>query len=87
MAGNKPHTVLGGKISTEDGVLYRQSAIFRGEPTWPSANGKNILFSRVDWHTHGRPNIHPNPHEHLFQWNQNQKSWEQVPGNTPFYNK
>lgn len=66
------HTTLGGKIG-RDGILYRQSATFP-ETTWPLANGQGVPWSRVDWSTHGRPLIHPYPHQHIFFWNQTR--WE-----------
>lgn len=73
LAGNFPHTTLGGKIGS-DGILYRQSATFTGG-SWPLANGKIVPWSRVDWTTHGRPLVHPNPHQHIFNFN-NGKNWQ-----------
>jgi len=72
LAGNYPHTTLGGKIGS-DGILYRQSATFTGG-SWPLANGKIVPWSRVDWTTHGRPLVHPNPHQHVFNFNG--KNWQ-----------
>jgi len=73
LAGKFPHTTLGGKIGS-DGILYRQSATFTGG-SWPLANGKIVPWSRVDWTTHGRPLVHPNPHQHIFNFN-NGKNWQ-----------
>ncbi|MEJ5107001.1 RHS repeat-associated core domain-containing protein, partial [Chryseobacterium sp. MYb328] len=73
LAGKYPHTTLGGKIGS-DGILYRQSATFTGG-SWPLANGKVVPWSRVDWTTHGRPLVHPNPHQHIFNFN-NGKNWQ-----------
>ncbi|QQQ27176.1 DUF6443 domain-containing protein [Chryseobacterium indoltheticum] len=72
LAGNYPHTTLGGKIGS-DGILYRQSATFTGG-SWPLANGQIVPWSRVDWTTHGRPLVHPNPHQHVFNFNG--KNWQ-----------
>jgi hypothetical protein len=67
IAGGAPHTTLGGKMGS-DGVLYRQSATFTGG-SWPLANGEIVPWSRMDWTTHGRPLVHPDPHQHIFNWN------------------
>ena len=72
LAGSYPHTTLGGKIGS-DGILYRQSATFTGG-SWPLANGQIVPWSRVDWTTHGRPLVHPNPHQHVFNFNG--KNWQ-----------
>ncbi|WP_175621279.1 DUF6443 domain-containing protein [Chryseobacterium schmidteae] len=72
LAGNYPHTTLGGKIGS-DGILYRQSATFTGG-SWPLANGQIVPWSRVDWTTHGRPLVHPNPHQHVFNFSG--KNWQ-----------
>jgi hypothetical protein len=64
LAGKFPHTTLGGKIGS-DGILYRQSATFTGG-SWPLENGKIVPWSRVDWSSHGRPLVSPNPHQHIF---------------------
>ena len=63
-ANGRPHTVLGGAVSSKTGVVYRQSATFPGE-TWPLANGKNVPWSEVHWYNHGRGD-HGNPHQHIF---------------------
>jgi hypothetical protein len=73
LAGNFPHTTLGGKIGS-DGIFYRQSATFTGG-SWPLANGQIVPWSRVDWSTHGRSLVHPNPHQHIFNFN-NGKNWQ-----------
>lgn len=70
-----PHTVLGGKISSETGLPYRQSATFP-EGTWPTANGKNVPWSEVHWGDHGDPLHHTNPHQHIFKYDFIQKFWE-----------
>lgn len=79
LAGNLPHTTLGGKLGS-NGILYRQSATFTGD-SWPLANGKIVPWSRVDWTSHGRPLVHPNPHQHIFF--NNGKNWEYGTG-VPF---
>jgi RHS repeat-associated protein len=78
-AGSYAHTVLGRKLGS-DGIIYRQSATFTGG-SWPLANKSIVPWSRVDWSTHGRPLIHPFPHQHIFNFNG--KNW--VSGNAvPF---
>jgi filamentous hemagglutinin len=73
-----PHTTLGAKVSGETGETYRQSATFP-EWTWPTANGKNVPWSRVDWGTHGRPDVHTNPHQHEFYYDWIQRMWREGP--------
>ncbi|HRE59351.1 MAG TPA: hypothetical protein PLW09_16185, partial [Candidatus Kapabacteria bacterium] len=73
-AGGAPHTTLGSKISTIDGVLYRQSATFQGN-TWPLANGQQVPWSRVDWHDHGTPHQHLPIHQHIFFYDYKNKKW------------
>ncbi|MFC4075639.1 polymorphic toxin-type HINT domain-containing protein [Salinithrix halophila] len=72
-AEGRPHTVLGGKMGS-DGVYYRQSATFSG-PSWPKANGYDVPISEVHWHNHSTPQFHSNPHQHVFRYNTEQKSW------------
>ncbi|HTF82460.1 MAG TPA: RHS repeat-associated core domain-containing protein, partial [Cytophagales bacterium] len=67
LANSYAHTTLGYKLGS-DGVMYRQSAEFTGG-SWPLANGQIVPISRVDWTTHGRPMVHPNPHQHIFYYN------------------
>lgn len=74
-AKGSPHTVLGKKIGTDDGVIYRQSATFPAD-TWPKANGQGVPLSRVDWHDHSLPQHHPNPHQHVYRYNWQQHRWE-----------
>jgi hypothetical protein len=62
-----PHTVLGGKISSKTGEVYRQSATFP-EGSWPTANGQNVPWSEVHWTDHGTPKYHVNPHQHIFTY-------------------
>jgi RHS repeat-associated protein len=69
-----PHTVLGGKVSTATSEPYRQSATFPSLETWPSAEGKPVPWSRVDWGSHGRAD-HPVPHQHIFTYDPVQKKW------------
>lgn len=69
-AGGRPHTVLGGKLSSETGEIYRQSATFPAT-TWPKANGHDIPWSEVHWTNHGKPQFHTNPHEHIFKYDKN----------------
>jgi RHS repeat-associated protein len=62
------HTVLGGKVSSETGVLYRQSAEF-SSGTWTPATGThNIPFFETHWSHHGRPLIHTVPHNHYYNY-------------------
>ena len=72
-AEGRSHTVLGGKISSETGEVYRQSATFQG--SWPLANGQEVPLSEVHWSNHGRGD-HMDPHQHIFTWNSVQKKWE-----------
>jgi RHS repeat-associated protein len=69
-----PHTVLGGKISSETGEVYRQSATFP-EGSWPTANGQNVPWSEVHWSDHGDPKHHTNPHQHIFEYNPDKGGW------------
>ncbi|QNU65818.1 hypothetical protein EHE19_013025 [Ruminiclostridium herbifermentans] len=62
-----PHTVLGGKISSKTGEVYRQSATFP-EGSWPTANGQNVPLSEVHWTDHCTPQYHTNPHQHIFTY-------------------
>jgi RHS repeat-associated protein len=68
------HTVLGGKVSSVTGEVYRQSATFP-DATWPKANGQDVPWSRTDWGTHGRPEIHTDPHQHIFTYDPLQRRW------------
>ena len=68
-----PHTVLGGKVSSETGEIYRQSATFP-EGTWPPVNGQNVPWSEVHWTNHGRGD-HTNPHQHIFEYNPDKGGW------------
>ena len=79
-AQGQPHTVLGGKVSSETGELYRQSASFP-KATWPQAAGKDVPLSEVHWGDHGRPNVHPDPHQHIFNFDEAQHRWTR--GNEP----
>jgi hypothetical protein len=72
-----PHTVLGGKVGS-DGSVYRQSATFP-EATWPKAKGQDVPWSRVDWADHGSPWNHPNPHQHEFTYDFENKFWTTGP--------
>ena len=73
-AEGRPHTVLGGKVSSETGEVYRQSATFPGG-TWPSANGYDVPWSEVHWTDHGTSQFHTNPHEHIFEYNPDKGGW------------
>ena len=73
-AEGRPHTVLGGKVSSETGEVYRQSATFPGG-TWPSANGHDVPWSEVHWTDHGTSQFHTNPHEHIFEYNPDKGGW------------
>jgi len=73
-AEGRPHTVLGGKISSETGEVYRQSATFPGG-TWPAVNGHDVPWSEVHWTDHGTPHHHTNPHQHIFEYNPDKGGW------------
>ena len=73
-AEGRPHTVLGGKISSTTGEVYRQSATFP-DSTWPLANGNFVPWSEVHWTDHGTPNNHSNPHQHIFEYNPDKGGW------------
>lgn len=73
-AEGRPHTVLGGKVSSETGEVYRQSATFPGG-TWPTANGYDVPWSEVHWTDHGMPQHHANPHQHIFEYNPDKGGW------------
>ena len=74
VAEGRPHTVLGGKVSSETGEVYRQSATFPGG-TWPSANGYDVPWSEVHWTDYGTSQFHTNPHEHIFEYNPDKGGW------------
>ncbi|MER3228229.1 RHS repeat-associated core domain-containing protein [Salmonella enterica subsp. enterica serovar Derby] len=78
----RPHTVLGGKVSSLDGEVYRQSATFPGE-TWPSANGQQVPWSEVHWGNHGRGD-HANPHQYIFEYDSSDGEWRRGPP-TPYH--
>ncbi len=73
-AQGRPHTVLGGKVSSETGEVYRQSATFPAG-TWPTANGQNVPWSEVHWTDHGAPHHHTNPHQHIFEYRPDKGGW------------
>ena len=73
-ARGRPHTVLGGKISSETGEVYRQSATFNGG-SWPTANGYEEPLSEVHWTNHGRADAHTNPHQHVFNYDFDNRYW------------
>ena len=73
-AEGRPHTVIGGKISSETGEVYRQTATFRGG-SWPTANGYEVPISEVHWTNHGRAAAHTNPHQHVFIYDFENKYW------------
>ena len=73
-AQGRPHTVLGGAISTKTGVPYRQSASFGGE-TWPSANGYDVPLYETHWYNHGRGD-HAVPHKHIFYYDSSNGGWQ-----------
>lgn len=79
------HTVLGGKISTKTGEVYRQSATFP-DSTWPTVNGQNVPWSEVHWTDHGTPKHHTNPHQHIFEYNPDRGGWVRREP-TPYYHK
>ena len=74
LAEGSPHTVIGGKISSETGEVYRQTATFNGG-SWPTENGIEVPISEVHWTNHGRLDVHPNPHQHVFKYDFEQKQW------------
>lgn len=73
-AEGRPHTVLGGKISSETGELYRQAAEFPG-PSWPKVNGVDAPSQSSHWTTHGRPDVHADPHVHGYYFDSAQQQW------------
>ena len=73
-AQGRPHTVLGGKVSSETGEVYRQSATFSGG-SWPTANGYEVPLSEVHWTNHGRAHVHTNPHQHVFNYDFENRYW------------
>ena len=73
-AQGRPHTVLRGKISSETGELYRQSATFNGG-SWPTAKGYEVPISEVHWSDHNRADVHTNPHKHVFIYDFTNKYW------------
>lgn len=74
VAEGRPHTVIGGKISSETGVVYRQTATFRGG-FWSAGNGYEVPISEVHWTNHGREAAHTNPHQHVFIYDFENKYW------------
>ena len=42
------HTVLGGKVNSKTGGVYRRSTTFP-EETWSMANGQNVPLSGAHW--------------------------------------
>ncbi|WP_244590745.1 RHS repeat domain-containing protein, partial [Xenorhabdus mauleonii] len=80
-AEGRAHTVLGGKVSSKTGEVYRQSATFP-EATWPLAKGQPVPLSEVHWTSHGRPD-HTNPHQHPFHY-EGQYGWKRA-DRLPFY--
>ena len=73
-AEGRPHTVLGGKVSSKTGEAYRQSATFPSG-TWPTVNGQDVPWSEVHWTDHGTPHHHTNPHQHIFEYNPDKGGW------------
>jgi len=73
-AEGRMHTVLGGKVSSATGEVYRQSATFP-KGTWPTVNGKGVPWSEVHWTDHGSPHHHTNPHQHIFEYNPDKGGW------------
>ena len=73
-ADGRRHTVLGGKVSSETGEIYRQSATFPGG-TWPTVNGQDVPWSEVHWTDHGTPHHHMNPHQHIFEYKPDKGGW------------
>jgi hypothetical protein len=85
LAAGHAHTTLGGRFSSEDGALYRQSATFHEGPSFPPApDGLQVPWSRVDWHDHGMPIEHSTPHQHEYRYDARNKKW--VSGSaTPYF--
>ena len=77
-AEGRPHTVIGGKVSSETGEVYRQTATFDGD-AWPRANGHDVPRSEVHWTDHGRPWDHTNPHQHIFMYDETKGGWYRGP--------
>ena len=82
-AEGRPHTVLGGKVSSKTGETYLQTATFPGG-TWPAANGHDVPWSEVHWTDHDTPQHHTNPHQHIFEYNPDKGGWIRR-GPTPYY--
>ena len=80
-AQGRAHTVIGSKISSKTGEIYKQTATFP-EGTWPTANGQDVPWSEVHWTNHGRSD-HPNPHQHIFEYNPDKGGW--IRGGPTYY--
>ncbi len=77
------HTVIGGKVSSKTGEIYKQTATFP-EGAWPNANGHNVPWSEVHWSNHGRGD-HLNLHQHIFEYNPDKGGW--IRGGPTFYDR
>ena len=84
-ADGAPHTVLGGKLASDGDTVYRQTATFPGG-TWPSLDGGEVPWGRVDWtgHEYLPGPSHPDPHIHEFYYDPQQKQWQIGPAK-PFF--
>ena len=59
----QPHIVFGGRISSDTGELYLQTAIFDGKDDWLKVNGHPVPRTVIDWTNHYMPWAHDNPHQ------------------------
>ncbi len=82
-ANGYPHTVLGGKVSSGTGEVYRQSATFH-EETWPLADGQDVPLSEVHWSNNGRGD-HADVHQHPFIYDWINSKW--LRGDPTYFSK
>ena len=71
----QPHIVFGGRISSDTGELYLQTAIFDGKDDWLKVNGHPVPRTVIDWTNHYMPWAHDNPHQHVFYYDFKEKKW------------
>ncbi len=69
----QPHIVFGGRISSDTGELYLQTAIFDGKDDWLKVNGHPVPRTVIDWTNHYMPWAHDNPHQHVFYYDFKEK--------------
>ena len=71
----QPHIAFGGRISSDTGELYLQTAIFDGKDDWLKVNGHPVPRTVIDWTNHYMPWAHDNPHQHVFYYDFKEKKW------------